>query len=394
MGQPADQLADVVPKRLQKAGVAARFRQHPQQLPDGVFALRESPGVDLRLGGDDDLLYPRRVVAKPQRGRARFGEKAIVRGQERLVDPRAPLQMDAARQQPAVGPLRDGAFDGVPDMVLRLGDAVDPRQIHRDHRPADHVAGQGHDLGDLSVFHADQAGALGAGFPHVPPLQVAGEHDVGPFREHLGLVHVAERPVVVSLVDQIGQGARGIVLVAAQAAEPGVQDADVESAGNRRRVGRGEVVGDVALPEALPVQDRAQPLDLEGFGPCGAEDLHVVRETEAAGDPALRVVVAVEQVDGNARGAEAAHLAGEEQAGLVVAPVAVVQVAGDDEERGLFFDGVSDKPLECVARGGADTFGGASLLSGEPLQGAVQMDVSGMKEAKGAHLPDPCGDNR
>lgn len=207
-------------------------------------------------------------------------------------------------------------------------------------------------------------------------------------------MHVAECPIVVSLVDKVVEGAGGIVLVAAQAAESGVQDADVESAGNRRRIGRGEVVGDVALPEALSVQDRAQPLDLEGFGPCGAEDVHVVGEREAAGDPALRVVVAEEQVDGNARRAETAHLAGEKQAGLVVAPVAVVQIAGDDEERGLFFGGVSDESLESVARGGANTFGSASFLPGKPLQGAVQVNVRGMKKAKGAQLFDSCNDNQ
>jgi hypothetical protein len=41
-------------------------------------------------------------------------------------------------------------------------------------------------------------------------------------------VHVAERPVVVAVADQLGDGAGGVVAVLAAGDGVGVQDADVE----------------------------------------------------------------------------------------------------------------------------------------------------------------------
>lgn len=64
-------------------------------------------------------------------------------------------------------------------------------------------------------------------------LQIAAEYDMRPLVKDSGLVHMRERPVVVTLVDQVFDGAWRIVRVSRHAAQAGVQDADVEVARNR-----------------------------------------------------------------------------------------------------------------------------------------------------------------
>ena len=107
---------------------------------------------------------------------------------------------------------------------------------------------------DLAVLDRDKRCAFRTAFADVPALKIAAEGDMRPLVQDGGLVHMRERPIVVALVDQVLDGARRIVGVAAHAAQTGVKDTDVEAASHGRRISGDEVVRDVALPEALAVQ--------------------------------------------------------------------------------------------------------------------------------------------
>ena len=272
------------------------------------------------------------------------------------------------------------AFSMAPRMrVDGLAEARNVRRLDRYDRPPHDIAGYGRQLHDLAAFHRNQGSPLGSGLPYVAPLQVPGEDDVGSLMKHCGLMHVAQRPVVVALVDQIGEGARRVVVMAAHAAEPRVQDADVERSGDGLRISQGQIVDDGALPEALPVEDDAQIVDSRGFGSSRSEDMDVVRQGQAAGDLALGIMVAMEQVDRNAGLVETAHLADEVQAGVVVAPVTVVEIARDDEKGHLLFDGNSNELIERFPRSRADALRDASLLPGKPFQRTVEVNVRSVK---------------
>ncbi len=120
----------------------------------------------------------------------------------------------------------------------------------------------------------------------------------------------------------------------------------------------------------------------EGLSLARRKHADIGRQCELAGDLAFGVVIAVKQEDGDLGLRQPAHLLHEEESGLVVAPIAVVEVAGDDDEIDLVLDRLTDEVLERGARGGANPFGCRALLPGQPLQGAVEMDVAGMDEAK------------
>jgi hypothetical protein len=79
-----------------------------------------------------------------------------------------------------------------------------------------------------------------------------------------------------------------------------------------------------------------------------------------------------------------AALPGEEDAGVEVAPVAVVEVAGDDHEIDLFFEGKANQVFESVAGGGAKQLRRGVLARTQAGERAVEMDVSGANEAHAA----------
>jgi hypothetical protein len=107
----------------------------------------------------------------------------------------------------------------------------------------------------------------------------------------------------------------------------------------------------------------------------------------------IRSIQAASSPNRNLRACEAAHLPDEKESGLIVAPVAVVQIARDDDEGDLFLDGQIHQICECQARGRTNEFCRWSLLTGKPLQGTVEMNVAGMQKSKTGQCLSPNEDS-
>ena len=93
----------------------------------------------------------------------------------------------------------------------------------------------------------------------------------------------------------------------------------------------------------------------------------------------------MQQVDGNTGFPKTTHLGNEKQAGLVVAPVAIVEVSRDHEKGDLLLNGKFNKPFKGLSRRVPNTLGGSSLLPDKSQQWAVEMNVRCMHEAKRSH---------
>jgi hypothetical protein len=93
-------------------------------------------------------------------------------------------------------------------------------------------------------------------------------------------------------------------------------------------------------------------------------------------------MIAVEQEHRDSSLREPAHLPDEEQSGLVVAPVPVIEVTSDDDECDPFFNRLADEVIERDARCGPDSFSGRALLPGQSLERTIEMNVAGVNEAK------------
>jgi len=97
---------------------------------------------------------------------------------------------------------------------------------------------------------------------------------------------------------------------------------------------------------------------------------------------ALGIVVAVKQEDlVDASCYEPAHLPDKENPRLVVAPVSVIEIACDDDERGLLMQ--SHKVFKRLAGCCTDTVSRAALLPSNAYQRAVEMNVCGVDKPKG-----------
>ena len=110
------------------------------------------------------------------------------------------------------------------------------------------------------------------------------------------------------------------------------------------------------------------------------EHLHVGRKREPPCHLAFGVVVAVEQVNRNPDLVQPAHFAHKEVAGVEVLPIAVVQVAGNDDEVDRRVDGLVDQPRKGVTRGRAQGLHRSVRVRGQPAHRAVEVDVGGVDE--------------
>jgi len=107
---------------------------------------------------------------------------------------------------------------------------------------------------------------------------------------------------------------------------------------------------------------------------------HVGWQRKPLGHLVFGVVVAIDDECRNAGGGQPTHLACEEHAGVVVLPVAVVQIAGDDHEIDLLIDGRSHQVRERFASSGAQQLGRRVGIGRQPGERTVEMDVGGVDE--------------
>ena len=115
----------------------------------------------------------------------------------------------------------------------------------------------------------------------------------------------------------------------------------------------------------------------------GRKDKDILRQHKPLGDPAFGIVVAVKEVDGDLRPRQPAHLLGEEQAGRVIAPVAIVEIAGDDNEIDRVFKRVVDEVGQRLAGAAFQPVDRRLSRIGEAGERGVEVDVGGVDELHG-----------
>jgi hypothetical protein len=196
---------------------------------------------------------------------------------------------------------------------------------------------------DFAVVYGDHHGPLWPGLAGMPSLQITGVDHEWPLVQDVGPVHVAKRPVLVAVVDELLERAVRIFRVWAFPPLAGrMQHADVEQAVDRERVVPGDVVGEFGLREATPMDGDADIGEPHGFGPFGRENFDIGPEIQLANKGVLGVVVAEHHEYGDAGIGQAADARHEEQPGAHVAEIAVEDVAGEDDEATALGDGELD----------------------------------------------------
>ena len=231
----------------------------------------------------------------------------------------------------------------------------------------------------LAVDDIDNSRALRTALAHVATLKVAGEDDVRVGVQHCALVDVPERPIVVSVPGELLERAGRIVVVVGVAAKARVQQADVREPRDRSGVSGGEVFGHRPGREALAVNGHSEVVEHDAFGPVVTQDVDA-RQLQVARDHAGGVVVAADHHNLDALLSQTRELRAQVQAGAEVLPVAVVHVAGEEQEIGVLRDAQLDQRLEGVARSAAHGLDRRAGVGGQPLHGAVDVRVGRVNE--------------
>ena len=92
-------------------------------------------------------------------------------------------------------------------------------------------------------------------------------------------------------------------------------------------------------------------------------------------------MVALHDEDFHPRTPQAHHLFAHEQPGVKILPVAVVQVAGDQHKVHFLVDGQIHQPNQGLSGGTPQAGHRGALKAVEPAQGAVNVQICGVKEA-------------
>ena len=157
---------------------------------------------------------------------------------------------------------------------------------------------------------------------------------------------MAQRPVLVAMVDQLLDRAGGIGLVPFTPLAGGVQDADVEQPRYRRGILAGNIGAHVAAAKAVAVHGNAQILHDAGLGSGRGEEVDVVRHPQMPCKAVFSIMVAQDHENADTRRPQPGHAADEEQPALRIAQVTVKHVACQHHEAACTFYGQADHVTE------------------------------------------------
>jgi len=121
--------------------------------------------------------------------------------------------------------------------------------------------------------------------------------------------------------------------------------------------------------------------DLKGLSRAAGKDCDVRGQNQLARNHALRIVVTLHHEDADTRSVQSHHLLAEEKASVEILPVAVVDIAGEEDEGDFLLEGFVDQPLEGTAGCGAEARDRRAFIAVKAAQRAVDVEVGGVEES-------------
>ena len=221
-------------------------------------------------------------------------------------------------------------------------------------------------------------------------MNIAGIDDPGIAADFLGGVDMAQRPIIIAKAFEVLDAAGSVGFMSARTVERGVQQADIEPAFAPRRIGRDEVRIDQPLRKAPTVQRDAQGLDLEGTRVARGKNPRALGIGQRPRHQAFGVVIALDDEGGDSRALQTAQLAGEKQAGRHVLPIAVENIAANQQESGLRGDGLVDQRLDRSPPRPREASRDGGVLAAKAGERTVDMEIGGVKEGE-LHEKDGSG---
>ena len=322
------------------------------------------------------------------RGRQNLIGKARLIGHQPTMQRRLAGQANPRRNEAALRCVGDRP-EGILQRAQKRGLGLVGLRIHGENRPARLVGDDPAKVGDPAIFDIDDHRALRPAFAHAAPLQIAGIDDIRIARHDLKFMDVAERPIIVAARRHVREGAGCIGCVTRATVAGRVQQADVEPAMLRLRIGERPIVGYLARRETATVNGHAQVLQQSGLGFPRRKDRNGFGQRDGRGHDTLGVMISLDDVDRDQLAMEPRQFACKEQADRRIAPFAIIDVARYQDEGDPLVDSLRDKAGEGTTARLRKAACDGLVLEREAKQGAAQVQVGGMKEAE-AHDKSAC----
>ena len=231
---------------------------------------------------------------------------------------------------------------------------------------------------DNPVIDTHQRTPLGAGLANMPSLDISRKNDPWIFADDLTLMHMPQRPVVIAPGAQAIDCAGRIRLMPRLAVETGMQQPDIEELRITLRIALGEILCDCPCRKTLAVDGDTRIIQDDRFRLARGEQRDVTRQTQTLCYLAGGIMVAGNDEYRNRICMQTLHLPDKIEAGIVVPPVTVIEISGQQHESHLFVDRQLHQVIKSPARSAANLLHRSTLVTFEPAQGAVEMNVGCM----------------
>ncbi len=96
-------------------------------------------------------------------------------------------------------------------------------------------------------------------------------------RNYFRRMDVSQRPVVVTLALEDGQGRGRIIVVSGATVQGRMEQTDVETVRNGSRIGRSKIIQHGRRDKTLPVYGDADLVENDSLGLCIGKQMHVAR---------------------------------------------------------------------------------------------------------------------
>src|ERR1700730_5406440 len=206
-------------------------------------------------------------------------------------------ELHAHRKQTTLCLLRGGA-DSVLNLPQRLRPVVNPVEIDWPHSPTGLIDNQAPDSRYPSVIHINKHGSLGATFTYASSLKIAGKYYPWIPRKLFVLMHMPERPILISQRLELRDGAGCVIGVARPALARSMKHTDVEPTGHRIRVVESYVLRHSAVRKTAAMKSDFQLVDPDR-GRFRRKLKYISWQCNRSGDNALSVVIAFQQEHSN-----------------------------------------------------------------------------------------------
>ena len=119
---------------------------------------------------------------------------------------------------------------------------------------------------------------------------------------------------------------------------------------------------------------------MHGLGTFVGQEADILGQSQGSRHLVGGVMIAGDDEDRDLQVAQPAELAHQIKPGVVIAPIAVVEVARDQDKIDGFLDGKVDQSREGASRRSANPLDGRILIPLEPLERAIEVNIRRVDE--------------